>query len=159
VLLYLVSTLYHGLPGQRVKRLFRIFDHSAIFLLIAGTYTPFTLVVMRGAWGWSLFATVWILGITGIVLKAIHLEGRTAFFTVIYVLMGWLIVIGFRPLMAALPLHGIYWIAAGGIFYTGGIAFFAMRRPYAHTIWHLFVLAGSGCHFTAVLLYVIPRTA
>lgn len=156
IFMYLSSTLYHGLYGKRVKRVFRVFDHSAIFLLIAGTYTPFTLVVLHGAWGWGLFGVVWLIGITGIVLMAIHLEGRTAIFTVLYVLMGWLIVVGLKPLVSALPVHGLLWLFAGGLCYTGGIAFFAMRRPYAHTVWHLFVMAGSACHFVAVMRYVIP---
>ena len=156
IFMYLSSTLYHGLYGQRVKRVFRVFDHAAIFLLIAGTYTPFTLLVLKGVWGWALFASVWIIGIVGIVLMAIGLEGRTALFTGLYVLMGWMVVIGFKPLLASLPLGGVLCLAAGGLCYTGGIAFFAMRRPYSHTVWHLFVFAGTVCHFVAVMRYVIP---
>ncbi len=160
ILLYLSSTLYHSFYGRRVahvKRIFRIFDHSAIFLLIAGSYTPFTLVVLRGAWGWSLFGAVWTIAIVGIVLMSINLEGHTAIFTVLYVVMGWMVVIGIRPLIAALAPGGLRWLIAGGLFYTGGIAFFAMRRAYAHAVWHLFVMAGSLCHFFAVLRYVLPR--
>ena len=159
VLLYLSSTLYHALTNHRAKRLFRILDHSAIYLLIAGTYTPVTLVTLRGTVGWTLFGVVWTLAAMGIVFKW-FLTGRLELLsTICYLLMGWLAVVAIRPLLAALPLDGILWLLAGGLFYTAGVAFFAWSRKYSHTIWHVFVLAGSLCHFVAVYQYVLPHTA
>lgn len=154
-LLYLSSALYHSSSG-RAKRLFRIFDHQSIYLLIAGTYTPFTLVPLRGAWGWSIFGVVWGLAVFGVILDAVHNKGRRIPQLVIYVLMGWLIMIALKPLLLALPLAGLGWLMAGGLFYTSGIAFYLMdkRFSYFHGIWHLFVLAGSVCHYVAVLFYV-----
>lgn len=154
-LLYLSSALYHSSSG-RAKRLFRIIDHQSIYLLIAGTYTPFTLVPLRGAWGWSIFGVVWGLAVFGVILDAVHGSGRRIPQLVIYVLMGWLIMIALKPLLLALPLPGLAWLMAGGLFYTSGIAFYLMDRqfPYFHGVWHLFVLAGSVCHYAAVLFYV-----
>ncbi|PYQ53903.1 MAG: hemolysin III [Acidobacteria bacterium] len=155
VVLYLSSTLYHSLRGP-AKKVFHVFDHSSIYLLIAGTYTPFTLVTLRGAWGWWLFAIVWSLAIAG-VLKDVFLHGRFRVISVtLYVLMGWLIVIAFAPLKRALPAAGIAWLAAGGVIYTLGIVFFALSKRvlHMHGVWHLFVIGGSVCHYVAVLRYV-----
>jgi len=155
IVLYLSSTLYHSLRGP-AKKVFHVFDHCAIYLLIAGTYTPFTLVTLRGAWGWTLFGIIWALAAAG-VAKDIFLHGRMrAISIVLYVLMGWLVVIAFAPLRAALPPPGIALLVAGGLVYTFGIVFFAMSKRVVHThgVWHLCVLAGSICHYVAVLRYV-----
>lgn len=154
VLLYLASTLYHALPHSRAKRAFRLIEHSAIFLLIAGTYTPFTLGVLRGAWGWTLFGLVWGLALAGIVLKAVGGVRHPMLSTSVYVAMGWLVVIAIRPLWLHLPAEGLLWLVAGGIAYTAGVPFFAARRMrFGHFVWHLFVLAGTVCHTFAVLWY------
>jgi len=154
-LLYLSSTLYHALTHQGAKRVFRILDHASIYLLIAGTYTPFTLVTLRGGWGWSLFGVVWGLAVAGVVFKC-FLTGRwQALSTAVYIAMGWLALVAVRPLLQALPPQGIGWLVAGGVLYTGGVAFFAWNRRYAHTVWHLFVLGGSVCHFVAVWICVL----
>lgn len=156
VLLYLASTLYHALPRNRAKRVFRILDHSAIYLLIAGTYTPFTLGVLRGAWGWTLFGLQWGLAVTGIVLKSVGGLRDTRYSAWIYLAMGWLVLIAAGPLMAHVPPWGLFWLVAGGLAYTAGVAFFtAGRIRYFHFIWHLFVIAGSACHFIAVLWYSV----
>ena len=154
VLLYLCSTLYHALTNPRAKRVFRVLDHASIYILIAGTYTPVTLVVLRGAWGWTLFGVIWALAVAGVVFKCFF-TGRLNFLsTAIYVLMGWLAVVAIRPLLAALSWTGFLWLAAGGIAYPSGVLFFASRWKYSHTVWHLFVLAGSICHFVAVYPFV-----
>lgn len=156
VALYLASTLYHALPGARAKRVFRVLDHGAIFLLIAGTYTPFTLGVLRGGWGWSLFGAVWGLAVAGVVFRSIVGIRYPAIRTTIYVAMGWLVVIAIRPLWQRMPLEGFLWLLAGGLAYTGGVAFYASRRlRYAHFAWHLCVLAGTTCHFLAVFWYAV----
>jgi hemolysin III len=155
LLLYLSSTLYHSLRGK-AKQLFHVFDHCAIYLLIAGTYTPFTLVTLRGVWGYSLFAIIWTLAIAG-VAKDIFLRGRyRAVSVVLYVLMGWLVVAAFGPLHRALPPAGITLLAVGGVIYTVGIVFFALSKRVAHMhgVWHLFVLAGSIFHYLVVVRYV-----
>ena len=154
VLLYLASTLYHALPNGGAKRVFRVIEHSAIFLLIAGTYTPFTLGVLRGPWGWTLFGLVWGLAVAGILLKAVGAVRHPILSTSIYVAMGWLIVIAIRPLSLLVPTAGIAWLVAGGLAYTAGVPFFAAKRMrFAHFVWHLFVLAGTVCHAFAVLWY------
>ena len=155
VLLYLASTLYHAFPYQRAKRVFKILDHSAIFLLIAGTYTPFTLVVLRGPWGWSLFGAVWGLAALGIVLKSLGGLRYPILSPILYIAMGWLVIIAIAPLREKLPAEGLIWLLAGGVAYTGGVAFYAADRrvKYAHFVWHLFVIAGTTCHFIAVLRY------
>ena len=154
VLLYLASTVYHALPGKRAKRVFRILDHGAIYLLIAGTYTPFTLGVLRGTWGWTLFGLVWSLAVVGVVLKAVGGLRHRVLSTGLYLAMGWLVLIAARPLWLRVPPWGLFWLLAGGIAYTAGVAFFAARQVrYSHFVWHLFVLAGTACHFIAVLLY------
>ena len=154
VLLYLASTVYHALPQNRAKRLFQLFDHVAIFLLIAGTYTPFTLGVLRGGWGWTLLALIWGMAIFGVVLKAVSGTKCARLSMGLYLAMGWLILIALRPVLSSVPAPGLVWIAAGGVAYTSGVAFFAAERiRYSHCIWHLFVLAGSACHVFAVLWY------
>src|SRR6476659_1960442 len=154
VLLYLASTLYHSLTHEAAKQLFRLFDHTAIFLLIAGTYTPFSLGVLRGPWGWSLLAAVWTLAIVGITLKIRKRTRHSPIGIVLYVIMGWLAIVAVKPILMLIPVPGILLILAGGIAYTGGLAFFAAQRiRYNHFIWHLFVIAGTTCHFFAVLWY------
>jgi hemolysin III len=154
VLLYLASTLYHSLTHEAGKSVCRLFDHTAIFLLIAGTYTPFSLGVLRGAWGWSLLAIIWALAILGITLK-IRVRTRYSRITIVlYVIMGWLAIVAIKPILVLVPVPGILLIFAGGIAYTTGLAFFAAQRlRYNHFIWHLFVIAGTTCHFFAVLWY------
>jgi len=155
VLLYLASTLYHALPVGRAKRVFRVIEHSAIFLLIAGTYTPFTLGVLRGAWGWTLFGLVWSIALAGLTLKALNRMSHPILSTGLYLLMGWLIVIAAHPLSDRMPTSGLLWLVAGGLAYTLGVIFFALdsRLRYGHFIWHLFVMAGTACHYFAVLGY------
>ncbi len=156
VLLYTTSTLYHSFSGEELKRLLRKFDHAAIFLLIAGTYTPFLLVSLRGPWGWSLFGVVWGLAAVGVALKFWFTGRFRVLSTLIYIGMGWLVLAAFRPLLAALPRGGLVLLLAGGLCYTGGAAFYLWKRlPYHHAVWHLWVLAGSGCHWASVFLYVI----
>ncbi|MGD8577113.1 MAG: hemolysin III family protein [Thiohalophilus sp.] len=154
-LLYLISTLYHGLEGKP-KQVFRILDHQAIYLLIAGSYTPFTLVTLEGWVGWSLFGAVWGLAVLGIVLDGVFPNSKRIAPFVIYFVMGWLIVLALKPLLASLPFSGFMWLLAGGLFYTGGIVFFALdsRYPWMHGLWHLCVLAGSISHYVAILGYV-----
>lgn len=155
LLLYLASTLYHSVRG-RSKALLQKVDHFAIYLLIAGSYTPFTLVTLNGAWGWSLFGVVWGLALTGILIDAFSQSQRRIVPMIIYLLMGWLIVVAFHPLSQALPVAGVVWLVVGGLFYSGGILFYlrdGMMR-HAHGIWHLFVLAGSVSHYIAVAGYV-----
>ena len=155
VLVYLTSTLYHALPRNRAKRVFRTLDHGAIFLLIAGTYTPFTLGPLRGTWGWRLFWLVWVLALAGVVFKAVGGVRYPKFSTGLYIAMGWLVIIVIKPLWLTVPLPGFLWLLAGGIAYTAGVAFFAPKRlRYSHFVWHLFVIAGTACHFAAVLWYV-----
>ncbi|HEX3250036.1 MAG TPA: hemolysin III family protein [Pyrinomonadaceae bacterium] len=154
VLLYLASTLYHSVSHETAKRFCRLFDHSAIFLLIAGTYTPFTLGVLRGAWGWTMLAIIWCLAITGIVVKALPHTRHSWISMVLYLVMGWLAIVAIKPILQLVPVPGILLIVAGGVAYTSGLAFFAAQRlRYSHFIWHLFVIAGTTCHFFAVLWY------
>ncbi|MEI6472596.1 MAG: hemolysin III family protein [Holophagaceae bacterium] len=189
ILLYLMSTLYHAFRGPRLKLLFKVFDHSAIFLLIAGTYTPFCLSALgrtSPAWGWTVFGVVWALAVLGITFKAVfygriaqsslspapldHLHSGVAptvdpvfvkrmgwISTGIYLLMGWIILIAAGPLGRSLHAHGLYWLFAGGLFYSVGAVVYSLEKlPFHHALWHLFVVAGSACHVMAVLLYVIP---
>ena len=155
VLLYVFSTLYHSVRGQ-AKAILQKFDHCSIYLLIAGSYTPFALVSLRGAWGWSLFGVVWGLALIGIVQEIWFAKGARVLSLVIYVLMGWLALIAASPLWHALTPAGFAWLAAGGAFYTVGIIFYATdhKLRHGHGVWHLFVLAGSICHFLTVLFYV-----
>ncbi len=160
VCLYAASTVYHSVRSRRVKRVMRILDHSAIFLLIAGTYTPFTLVNMRGAWGWSLFGVVWGLAVAGIVFKVWFVEHFPIASTIVYLAMGWLAVVAVKPVLAMVPPAGIVWLVAGGLMYTAGVGFFAWEKlPYHHAIWHVFVIGGSVCHYCAVLSSVVPARA
>jgi len=154
-LLYALSTLYHSLHG-RAKLVFQKLDHAAIYLLIAGSYTPFTLVTLRGPWGWALFGVVWTLAGIGIVIDSLHRNGPRIYQIIIYLLMGWVILIALYPLIQNLPTGGLVWLVIGGLCYTGGMAFYGLdeKLNHAHGIWHLFVLAGSICHFLAILLYV-----
>jgi len=156
VVLYASSTFYHALPPGRGKRVFGILDHAAIFLLIAGTYTPFALVTLNGPWGWSLFAVIWGLAIGGVVLEAVTRGRARRIQLLLYLIMGWGIVAAARPLLRELPTPGFVLLLAGGLAYTLGVIFFVWKRPFHHAVWHVFVLAGSICHFFAVLLYVIP---
>ncbi len=155
VLLYLSSTLYHALAKTRARHVFQVLDHSAIYLLIAGTYTPFALVSLRGPWGWTLAGIEWGLAIVGIALKARFGPRWPVASTALYVLMGWTAVFAYKPLLQHLPWGGMEWLIAGGLSYTLGVAFYARRGVrYSHTVWHLFVMAGSACHYLAVLWYV-----
>ncbi len=155
IALYTVSTLYHS-SRSKFKNVLRKLDHCSIYLLIAGTYTPFTLVTLRGAWGWSLFGVIWGLAALGIAQEAWLGKGARILSLIIYVLMGWLAVIAIQPLIAALTPAGFAWLSAGGLFYTGGIIFYALdeKLRYGHGLWHLCVLAGSVSHYLAILLYV-----
>jgi hemolysin III len=156
VILYASSTLYHSMRGAS-KRIFQKFDHTAIYLLIAGSYTPFTLVTLRGVWGWSLFGVVWGLAVIGILQDILLAKRKGMLSVVIYLLMGWLAVVAIRPLLRALPDAGIALLVGGGMFYSIGIIFYALDRKliHSHGIWHLFVLAGSVCHFFVIFLYVV----
>lgn len=156
--LYLASTLYHACPNRRVKGVLQVLDHCSIFLLIAGTYTPYTLITLRGVLGWTLFGVVWGAAIVGVVLNAIDVRKYSRISLACYVAMGWVVVLAIRPLMASLAWNGLVLLALGGVFYTVGIIFYVIRRSYMHSIWHLFVLAGSVCHYLSILLYVIPAT-
>jgi len=157
VVLYLASTLFHGVRKPDVRRWLNVFDHAAIYILIAGTYTPFLLVTLNGAWGWSLFGVIWGLAIAGVVFKIFFTGRFNAVSTIVYVLMGWLIVIAIVPLFENLPTAGLIWLVAGGISYSVGAVFFMFDRlPFNHAIFHFLVLGGSVCHFFAVFLYVIP---
>jgi len=157
VLLYFTSTLYHALPPSRAKQIFQVLDHGAIFLLIAGTYTPFTLGVLHGTWGWTLLGLVWSLALVGIVLKAVCGIRYPRLSIFLYLAMGWSVVIVVKPLWTHMPAWGLFWLVAGGIAYTVGVAFFAAgdRVRFSHLIWHLFVLVGTTCHFVAVLWYSV----
>ncbi|MFO1420781.1 MAG: hemolysin III family protein [Candidatus Competibacteraceae bacterium] len=153
--LYTISTLYHSLRG-RAKRIFRKLDHLSIYFLIAGTYTPFTLVTLRGAWGWTIFGIIWGLALVGIGLEALPQKGNRVLSVVVYVLMGWLVLVALEPLLQALPPAGFVWLLLGGIFYTGGLAFYMFDEKvrHFHGVWHLFVLAGSISHYVTILFYV-----
>ena len=156
VVMYCASALYHSLRG-RAKAIFMKLDHLSIYLLIAGTYTPFCLITLRGPWGWSLLAAVWGLALVG-TLQELHARSKARILSlVIYLVMGWAIVAALRPLLQTLGTEGFVWLAVGGLFYSGGIAFYALdqRLRHAHGIWHLFVLAGSTAHYITVLVYVI----
>ena len=157
-MLYGASTVYHALPAaaDRAKQLWRTLDHGAIYLLIAGTYTPFTLITLRGRLGWTIFGIIWSLAAVGVLKDAIFPGRYRAVSVVLYLLMGWLIVAATPPLRAALPSDGVFWLTAGGIIYTAGIVFYAMgkRVAYTHGVWHLFALGGSICHYVAVVKYV-----
>jgi hemolysin III len=157
-LLYTASTLYHSIPGDRARHVFKIIDHSAIYLLIAGTYTPFTLVTLRDSGGWWLFGIVWSLAAAGISLEAFWVYRPRWVSAAVYLGMGWLVVLAMGPLVKNLAPAGVWLLAAGGLAYTLGTAFYVLKKiPYMHAVWHLFVLGGSVCHFLAVMLYVLPQ--
>jgi hemolysin III len=155
VLLYLTSMIYHFLPQGRAKRLFLIFDHIAIFLLIAGTYTPFALGVLRGGLGWWFLGLIWLVGLFGIITKLIPKLRYSKLSLILYLIMGWLAVLVIRPLYQNLPFHGFLWLVAGGLAYTGGVIFYVAKPRYSHFVWHLFTMAGTICHFFAILWYAI----
>jgi len=154
-LLYTISTLYHSLRG-RAKRFFHKLDHYSIYFLIAGTYTPFTLVTLRGGWGWTIFGIIWGLVVLGVVLESLPQKGNRVLSLVVYVLMGWLVLVALKPLLQALPGAGFAWLLAGGLFYTGGLVFYVFDEKvrHFHGIWHLFVLAGSVSHYVTILFFV-----
>jgi len=156
LLVYLTSTFYHSLSG-RAKAIFRRLDHAAIYLLIAGTYTPFTLVTLHGIWGWSVFGVVWGLAVLGIALEYLPSSGRRILPVIIYVIMGWLGLVAVKPLIASLSFDGLLWLIIGGSFYTLGVVFYALdsKVRHFHAVWHLFVLAGSVSHYCVILLYVL----
>lgn len=156
ILLFLMSCLYHAIAAPRAKKVFRVFDHTSIFLLIAGTYTPFTLITLRGWVGWTLFGIVWACAVVGIVLNSISIERFRRFSQICYIASGWCIVIAFVPLWRSLALPGIVLLLAGGVAYTVGVFFYRdKKRRYVHSVWHLFVLAGAVLHYLDILLYVI----
>lgn len=156
VLVYASSTLYHATQRPRLKHLFRILDHAAIYLLIAGTYTPVTLISMNGPWGWTLLSLVWVLAVGGVVFKVFFTGQFQTLSTVLYLVMGWLIVVAVEPMAESVTSAAMLWFIAGGLSYTLGVAFFVWDRiPYNHTVWHVFVIAGSACHYVALLLYVL----
>jgi hemolysin III len=160
VLVYVCSTLYHSLVRTRARHLLQVLDHSSIYLLIAGTYTPFTLVSLRGPVGWILFAVVWSLAIAGVLFKSFAVDRFPVASALVYLFQGWFVVFAARPLLHAISLHGILWLAAGGLAYTFGIIFFALDRlRYFHATWHVFVMAGSMAHYFAILFYVVPPRA
>lgn len=157
IMLYTASTLYHSIQNQRAKGFFQNLDHAAIYLLIAGTYTPFTLVSLRGPWGWGLFAVIWGLAVLGIVLQFVPMGKRKSISMMLYIGMGWAIIAAIKPLIRSVEAGGILFLVLGGLAYTIGILFYAWKKQnYSHAVWHLFVLAGSVLHFFAVLLYVVP---
>ena len=157
VLLYAASTFYHAIPSPRAKEVLRVLDHAAIFLLIAGTYTPFVLVNLRGGWGWTLFGVVWGLAVLGVVLEAVAKQRVKVLSLVLYLGLGWLVAIATKPLLENVATGGIVLLVLGGLAYSGGVVFYVWRKlPYHHAVWHVFVLAGSVLHFFAVLFYVIP---
>ena len=159
ILLYAASTLYHAVQRPEVKTLLRVLDHSAILVLIAGTYTPITLVSLHGPWGWTLFGVIWGLAALGIIIETTRLRRFHSAMIALYVIMGWAVVAAVKPMMLNVGNGGLWLLLSGGLAYTGGIVFYVWDRlPYNHAIWHLFVLAGSTLHYFAILLYVIPAT-
>ena len=156
-LFYLISTLYHSLRKAKARYVFRILDHAGIFVVIAGTYTPFTLVSLRAGRGWMLFGIVWGLAIAGVIFKSLMTHKLVFLAPVFYIALGWLIVVDLEELLTMVPANGVAWLVAGGLCYTLGVAFYAIDRiPFNHAIWHLFVIAGSLCHYLAILWYVVP---
>lgn len=157
VLLYLSSTLYHSFQNIRVKRILKIFDHSSIYFLIAGTYTPFLLISIRGTLAWVLAGVIWGLAIAGIIFKTLFIHKFKRLSVLVYILMGWLCVTASKEMLETIPAAGLIWLAAGGLSYTFGVIFYVWKKlPYGHMVWHLFVLGGSISHFISILLYVLP---
>ena len=160
ILLYLMSTLYHSFQHPKLKELFRLLDHSSIYLLIAGSYTPFTLAYLDGTWAWVIMSITWTLAVAGIVFKVFFIKRFHLLSTLMYVAMGWVVLIAIKPLIEATPTGALVWLTVGGLMYTGGVAFYLWHKlPYNHAIWHLFVLAGSASHFWAVFRYVLDTPA
>lgn len=160
VLLYLISTLYHAVHGAKAKSVLRILDHSAILLLIAGTYTPFTLISLHGSWGWSLFGSIWGLATLGIALELSRLRHLRSLLISLYVVMGWAVVVAIKPMLENVTIGGLWLLLAGGLCYTGGLVFYLWKRlPYHHAVWHLWVLTGSILHYFAVLTTVLPPSS
>ncbi|MFZ5807056.1 MAG: PAQR family membrane homeostasis protein TrhA [Verrucomicrobiota bacterium] len=157
IMLYAVSTLYHSLPSSKIKTIFNMIDHCAIYVLIAGCYTPFSLVTLRGGWGWSLLGVAWSMAILGILLKILYFEKSERFCLFLYLSMGWVIVIALKPLIENLPMAGFILLLCGGLSYSMGILFFkAEKMPFNHAIWHGCVLIGSACHYFCLFYYVLP---
>ncbi len=160
ICLYAASTLYHAAVSPRLKRGLKIFDHSAIYLLIAGTYTPFLLINLRGPWGWSLLGVIWALAFAGMVFKFWFVDHFHHLSTAAYIAMGWLVVIAAKPVLAHVPTVTLLWLLAGGLLYSAGVVFYVWERlPYSHAVWHIFVLGGSACHYFAVLHSILPAHA
>ncbi len=158
VLLYMSSTLYHAFTWPRAKQFFEVMDHAAIYVLIAGTFTPFALVTLGGAWGWSMFGVVWGLATIGIVAQVVFPGRFRGLMTALYILMPWSVVVAAKPLLSALEPAALAWLAAGGVVYSVGVFFYYKKRfPFSHAVWHVFVLGGSACHVVAILNYVVPR--
>ena len=158
IALYAASTLYHAIPHPTLKQRLRVLDHAAIYCLIAGTYTPFTLGVLRGTWGWTLFGVVWTLAALGVLFKVRFGPRWQRASTAMYIAMGWVIIIALKPLTQALPTAGLLLLAGGGLLYTGGCVFYLAHKSWSHPVWHLFVMGGSACHYFAVLWYSSPTT-
>lgn len=157
IILYSASTIYHSINHKRTKRICRIIDHISIYLLIAGTYTPICLIILHGVWGWSLLLVVWSLTLLGIIFKIFFVGRFEIFSIVIYIGMGWLAVVAIEPLRQVLPIKALMWLLIGGGFYTSGLLFYALNRiRFAHSLWHLFVIAGSACHYFVILLFAMP---
>lgn len=157
VLLFLASTLYHALTPRRAKRVFELLDYAAIYVLIAGTYTPFTMSVLGGGWGWSLFGVSWALAVAGIFYEVVLKRPSPKLSLIFYLLMGWLMIVAIKPLASVMVPEALWLVGAGGIAYTGGAVFYAWRGfPYHHLVWHVFVMIGAGCHYACVYLFVIP---
>lgn len=157
VLLYLMSTLYHSFTNEKLKAWFKFFDHAAIYIVIAGNYTPFALIPLHGSFGWTIFGVVWTLAALGVIFQLFFVRRFRILATICYLLMGWFAVVMIQPLQEMLPIEAIYWMVGGGLFYTVGAVFYLIKRiPYHHAIWHLFVLAGSAAHFVAIVHFVLP---
>jgi len=158
IALYTTSTLYHAVSHHVTKRRLRLLDHVAIYLLIAGTYTPFSFGVLRGVWGWTMFGVVWLMAAIGVIAKVRYRFRNERLSTLLYVVMGWVAIIGIRPMLASMETEGFVLLILGGVSYTAGVLFYRQKRTWSHTVWHLFVMAGSACHYFAVLLYsATPR--
>jgi hemolysin III len=158
ILLYLASTLYHGIQYPPAKRLFRILDHASIYLLIAGSYTPFLLVGLRGKWGWTFLILIWGLAFLGVGFKTFFIHRFEKISVLVYIFMGWISLVMVKEMLVNIPVGGLIWLAAGGVLYTVGVIFYALNKvPYMHVVWHVFVLGGSICHFFAVYLYLAPK--
>jgi hemolysin III len=160
ILLYLMSTLYHSFQDPKLKQLFRILDHSSIYLLIAGSYTPFTLVYLSGTWSWVILSVTWTLAVAGVVFKIFFIKKFHLISTALYVAMGWLVIVAIKPLLEATPTGALVWLTVGGLLYTGGVVFYLWNKlPYNHAIWHVFVMGGSFSHFCAVFWYILAPVA